>query len=245
MADYINTIDDLNNSKYKAASHQQLLLYLCIDGELEVVKWIYEEFVSNSASRLRRDQKFRTDSTITFDSNVLLCSVLSGNAELVRFILCINPEIIEQTVVAYSSESNMNLISISLFSSIKNGFIDICEYLMGLKKEFGTSNEEVEIQINVLSAAFMSALKHGFIDICELIISVKPDVDVTLFDYRCFYNCCNEGNLEAAKWFYHKYPDVIDSIGFEIAFAYSCSRKHSELTKWLFTVKPELRMDII
>ena len=235
MANYINTIDDLNDSKYKASTHQQLLLYLCIDGELEVVKWIYEEFVSNSI----------VEPTIIFDSNVLLCSVLSGNAELVRFILCINPEIMEKTVVAYSSESNMNLISISLFSSIKNGFIDVCEYLMGLKKEFGLNNEESEIQINVLSAAFISALKHGFIDICELIISVKPDVDVTLFNYRCFYSCCNEGHLEAAKWFYDKYPDVLDSIGFEIAFSYSSCRKHSELTKWLFTVKPELRMDII
>jgi hypothetical protein len=245
MTDYVNTIDDLNDSKYKASTHQQLLLYLCIDGELEVVKWIYEEFVSNSASRLRRDEKFRKEPTIIFDSNVLLCSVLSGNAELVRFILCINPEIMEQTVVAYSSESNMNLISISLFSSIKNGFIDVCEYLMGLKKEFGLNNEESEIQINVLSAAFISALKHGFIDICELIISIKPDVDVTLFNYRCFYSCCNEGHLEAAKWFYDKYPGVLDSIGFEIAFSYSSCRKHSELTKWLFTVKPQLGMDII
>jgi hypothetical protein len=231
MADYVTTIDDINNnSKYKAASHQQLLLFLCIDGELELVKWIYEKFVSNSKS----------DSTIIFDSNVLLCSVLSGNVELVRFILCVNPDIIEQTVPAYSSESNMNLLSVSLFNAIKNGFIDICEYLIGIKKEFAIHNSEDEIQINVLSAAFISALKHGFIDVCELIISIRPNVDVTLFDYRCFYSCCNEGNLEAAQWFYQHYPDVTNSVGFDIAFAYSSSRKHTELTKWLFSLKPEL-----
>ena len=222
------TIDDINNnSKYKAASHQQLLLFLCIDGELEVVKWIYEKFVSNS----------KLDSTITFDTNVLLCSVLSGNVELVRFILCVNPEIIDQTVVAYSSESNMNLLSVSLFSAIKNGFIDICEYLINLKKDFSLHNNEVEIQINVLSAAFISALKHGFIDICELIISIRPDVDVSLFDYRCFYSCCNEGHVEAAQWFYKNYPDVANSVGFEIAFSYSSNKKHTELTKWLFEIK--------
>ena len=254
------TIDKINNnSKYKAASHQQLLLFLCIDGELEVVKWIYEEFVSNSASHLRRDEEFVSNSAshlrrdeefvsnsaITFDTNVLLCSVLSGNLELVRFILCVNPEIIDQTVVAYSSESNMNILSISLFSAIKNGFIDICEYLIDLKKDFSIHNNEVEIEINVLSAAFISALKHGFIDICELIISIRPNVDVSLFDYRCFYSCCNEGNLEAAQWFYQHYPGVIESIGFEIAFSYSSNKKHTELTKWLFEVKSQLEMEAV
>jgi hypothetical protein len=235
--EYSVTIDDINNnSKYKAGSHQQLLLFLCIDGELEVVKWIYEEFVSNSASQ-------RMNPTITFDTNVLLCSVLSGNAELVQFILCVNPEIIDQTVLAYSSESNMSLLCVSLFSAIKNGFIDICEYLIDIKKEFSIHNNEVEIQINVLSAAFISALKHGYIDICELIISIRPDVEVNLFDYRCFYSCCNEGHLEAAQWFYKHYPDVTNSVGFDIAFAYSCTRKHTELTKWLFGVKPELQME--
>lgn len=228
----IHTIDDLNNnSKYKAATHQQLLLFLCIDGELEIVKWIYEEY--------------RNDPTIIFDTNVLLCSVLSGNVELVKFILCVNPDIIDQTVVAYSSESNMNILFATIIDSVKNGLIDLCEYLLQIKNQFCIHSNDTEIQINVLSAAFISALKHGFIDICELIISVKPDVDVTLFDYRCFYSCCNEGHLEAAQWFYEKYPDVIDSVGFDIAFAYSSSRKHTELIKWLFETKEKFNINSV
>lgn len=211
-------IDIINQTKYKAATKQQLLLFLCIDGELDIVKWLYQEC---------------DHSLINFDTNILLCSVLSGNPELVKFILCINPDLINMEIKAQVSENGMNLISVAFMSCLKYGMIDICDHLISIKHELDLTSNEFQIIIPVLSAAFMSALKHGYINICEMLLTIEPIIDVSLLDYRCFSSCCGEGNLEAAQWFYQKYPEVIQSPAYELGFAYATRNKHENVIKWL------------
>ena len=177
-------IDDFNT--YKASSHQHLLMLLCTDGQVEIVKWIYE-FIKEHP-------------TVEFNSTILLCSIISGNLELVKFIVSISPSIMTED----------------------------------------TRIQGYETDINVLSAAFMTALKNGHINICKYLLSIKPDINVSVLNFKGFSSCCRDGHLEAAKWFYQKYPEVSDSSAFQTAYTYSLYYTRLNVSKWLLTIKPDL-----
>lgn len=212
-------LDYINERKYKAATHQQLLQLLCVDGHLELVKWIYENQVQYP--------------WITFDGTVLLCSIIGGNIELVRFILCAHPDLVDGTIVRPTSEKEMNLVYTAFICALQYGYIDICDELLRTKVSVPCD----QISIPILSAAFISALRRGSIQICELLLSIRPFLDVTILDYRCFSACCENGHVEAAKWFYGKYPEVAETLGFDLGLAYASRYNHEELIKWMMTIK--------
>lgn len=214
-----NVLDYINEHEYKAASHQQLLQLLCVDGHLEMVKWIYENQIQYP--------------WITFDKTVLLCSVISGNIELVKFILCAHPDLVDTQVPRPSSERDVNIFYSAFLCALQHGSIDICDEL--LRTNMTTSSEDLLIPI--LSEAFIIALRRGHIHICEFLLTVRQNVDVSILDYRCFSACCEDGQLEAAKWFYEKFPEVKDTLGFDVGLAYASRRNHEDMIKWMMTMK--------
>lgn len=177
-------IDDFNI--YKATSHQHLLMLLSTDGQVEIVKWIYE-FIKDHP-------------TVSFNSTILLCSIISGNLELVKFILSINPSIINEDTRVQGHESDINVLSAAFMTALKNGHINICKYLLTIKPD---------INVSVLNfKAFSTCCRDGHLEAAKWFYQKYPQVSdssafQTAYTYSLYYT-----RLNVSNWLLSIKPDL-------------------------------------
>lgn len=60
---------------------------------------------------------------------------------------------------------------------------------------------------------------------------------------QAFYNACNNGDLEMAKWAYTVFPKMNNYMRLDLVFTPSCLYGHLHVAKWLLETKPDINVN--
>jgi ankyrin repeat protein len=237
--------------------HTDAFQYSCINGHLEIAKWLlrictHDIFITLNLSKL------------------FLNTCNNGHLDVVKWLSSINHNILSiitnnhinnddddddddddnnivvdahnipltittANVIKWLIEKNPNYIDLFNVNQIKFWWM-CCKGRINDAKLILFVNPNIDISFNNEST-FQEVCECGYMEMAKWLLSVKPDINISINNNKAFNNACKNGHIEVVKWLTNINLNI--AINNITAFINACENGHIKVAKWIWCVNTD------
>lgn len=195
--------------------------YLCRSGNLELVKWIYNEYPCDLHGKINihqgKEKAFRW-------------SCEAGHLEIAKWLYEIGKG---KRPLMYRTPCDK-----AFELAVSNGHIDVVKFLYGLYEEQYRQGAERHLELSHMPDLNIAFGGTRSMELAMWIYDKAVERNIKLDYSSSFTNFSGSGNLAALKWLYtlRSSPNIINTGGgtIEFSFATACSLGQFDVAVWLY-----------